>query len=49
MKKPGKAAIKQMQEALEKLKLEEERLRQEEEAKQIAAEEAERQRLEKVI
>lgn len=47
-KKPAKAVIKQMQEALEKAKLEQERLRQEEEAKQKALEEAENKRLEKV-
>ena len=47
-KKPGRGMIKQMQEALEKAKLEQERLRQEEEAKQRALEEAENKRLEKV-
>eukprot|EP00794_Sanderia_malayensis_P007046 gene7046-7837_t len=47
-KKLGKALIKQMQDALEKVKQEEERIRKEEEAKQLALEEAERQRLEKI-
>ena len=47
-KKPARGVIKQMQEALEKAKLEQERLRQEEEAKIKALEEAENRRLEKV-
>ncbi|XP_054755018.2 eukaryotic translation initiation factor 5B-like [Lytechinus pictus] len=47
-KKPGKGQLKLMQEALKKMKEEEERLKAEEEAKQKAAEEAENQRLEKI-
>lgn len=47
-KKPNKALVKQMQEQLEKLKLEEERRKQEEEEKQRALEEAENRRLEKL-
>lgn len=48
VKKPNKALVKQMQQQLEQLKLEEERRRQEEEEKQKALEEAENRRLEKV-
>ena len=48
VKKPNKALVKQMQQQLEQLKLEEERRRQEEEEKQRALEEAENRRLEKV-
>lgn len=47
-KRPGKKTIAAMQEALKRVKEEEERLRLEEEAKIKAAEEAERQRLEKL-
>lgn len=47
-KKPGKAAILRMQEALEEVKREEERLRLEAEAKAKAEEEAEEARLEKI-
>lgn len=47
-KKPGKAAIAKMQEALEEVKREEERLLAEAEAKQKALEDAEEARLEKV-
>lgn len=47
-KKPGKSAILKMQEALEEVKREEERLRAEAEAKEKALEEAENQRLEKL-
>ena len=48
VKKPNKALVKQMQEQLEKLKLEEERRKKEEEEKIRALEEAENRRLEKV-
>jgi len=47
-KKPNKAAVAQMQAALEAVEREKERLRLEEEAKQKAFEEAEEKRLEKV-
>lgn len=47
-KKPGKSAIKLMQESLEKARQEEERLRLEEEAKQLALDEAEQRREEKL-
>lgn len=47
-KKPNKAMVKEMQQRLEQLRLEEERRKQEEEEKQRALEEAENRRLEKV-
>merc|ERR1712002_127017 len=48
VKKPGKSAILKMQEALEEVKREEQRLIAEAEAKQKALEEAENQRIEKL-
>ena len=48
-KKPNKAMVKEMQQRLEQIKLEEERSKQEEEEKQRALEEAENRRLEKVF
>ncbi|XP_077984985.1 eukaryotic translation initiation factor 5B-like isoform X2 [Glandiceps talaboti] len=47
-KKPGKAQVKAMQEALKRMKEDEERRKAEEEARIKAAEEAETQRLEKI-
>lgn len=47
-KKPNKAMVKEMQQRLEQLKLEEERRKQEEEEKLRALEEAENRRLEKL-
>ncbi|XP_071497268.1 eukaryotic translation initiation factor 5B-like [Diadema antillarum] len=47
-RKPNKGQLKAMQEALKKMKEEEERLKAEEEAKQKAAEKAEEERLEKL-
>ncbi|XP_077975285.1 eukaryotic translation initiation factor 5B-like [Styela clava] len=47
-KKPNKAMIKAMQENLNRIKLEEERLKLEEEEKRRIAEEAERERLKKI-
>ena len=49
IKKPGKSTILAMQEALEQVKREEERLRAEAEAKARAIEQAEEARLEKVV
>ena len=48
-KKPNKAMVKEMQQRLEQLRLEEERRKQEEEEKLRALEEAENKRLEKVF